>query len=276
MNVAMTRRLNNGVEMPALGLGAWQSRDGDEIADAVRWALEAGYRLVDTAAAYHNEAGVGRGVRESGVPRSEVFVTTKVWNDDMRAHAQRRAFENSLSLLGLDYVDLYLVHWPVPGVFKETWKVLETLYEEKLVRAIGVCNFQPRHLEDLLADARVVPAVNQIEINPWLTQKPLIDFCAGLGIAVEGWRPLGGAGSELLREPVLAELARRHGKSPAQVVIRWNLQCGVIVIPKSVNRERIAQNRDVFDFSLTPDEVAAVDALNRDRRSGPDPDNFSF
>lgn len=276
MNFKMLKKLNNGVEIPMLGLGVWQSRDGEETANAVKWAIEAGYRHIDTAAIYGNEPSVAKGLKESGIARKDVFITTKVWNDDQRRHTQREAFEKSLSLLKTDYMDLYLIHWPVEGVYKETWKVMEKLYEEKLVRAIGVSNFQPRHLQDLVAGAAIAPAINQVEINPRLTQKPLIQTCEKLGIAVESWSPLGGTGGNLLKEPALAEIGKRYGKSPAQVIIRWNLQQGIVVIPKSVHKERIAANIDVFDFTLPSEDMAAIDGLNRDQRSGPDPDNFSF
>lgn len=272
----MMKRLNNGIDMPIIGLGVWQTQDGEEAVNAVRWALETGYRLIDTASAYRNEESVGKGIKTSGVAREDIFVTTKVWNDEQRQHEQRQAFEKSLRLLDLEYVDLYLVHWPVKDIYKETWKILEQLYAEKLVRAIGVSNFQPHHLKDLLADAAIPPAVNQVEINPWMNQEPLVAFCDELGIAVEGWRPLGGANGKLLEEPALTAIASRLAKTPAQVVIRWNIQRGVIVIPKSSKKERIAANFKVFDFTLPADDMAVINGLNRNRRSGPDPDNFSF
>ncbi|MDR2392380.1 MAG: aldo/keto reductase, partial [Planctomycetota bacterium] len=246
-----------------------------ETENAVRWAIEAGYVHIDTAKIYGNEKGVGNGIRASGANRKDLFVTTKLWNDDMRANRQIEAFEESLKLLGFDYVDLYLIHWPVEN-FVASWKTMETIYASGRARAIGVSNFQTRHLDAVLASAKVVPAVNQVELHPYLTQEPLRKYCAGKGIAVQAWSPIGGQGNDLLNNALLKEIGDRYGKTPAQVVIRWHLQLGVIVIPKSVRRERIRENCAVFDFELSPGEIAAIGGLNINRRNGSDPDNFSF
>ncbi len=276
MNLQTTRKLNNGVEIPMLGLGVFQSPVGSETQNAVKWALEAGYRHIDTAAAYNNEADVGVGVRESGVPREEIFITTKLWNGNMREGNQLEAFNNSLDLLGMDYVDLYLIHWPVPGKFIESWKVLEEIYASGKAKAIGVSNFNAHHIDELMQTAKVTPAVNQIEYHPLLTQVGLIDYCEKAGIAPEAWSPLGGTGGNLLQNTTIGDIAKKYSKSPAQVIIRWDLQNGVITIPKSVHQNRIAQNTEVFDFALTDEDMAAINALNKDQRVGPDPDNFNF
>lgn len=276
MNLASTIRLNNGVEIPQLGLGVFQVPDGDSTANSVRWALECGYRHIDTAAVYGNEAGVGRGIRESGIDRSEIFLTTKVWNDDMRANNVRGAFEKSLSLLKTDYVDLYLIHWPVAGKFIHSYKVLEELYAEGRVKAIGVSNFQKHHLDDLLSATKIIPAVNQIERHPWLTQEPLISYCRNLGIEIEAWSPLGGTGGTLLLEETLKEIATKYGKTPAQIIIRWDLQEKVIVMPKSTHKDRIRQNSEVYDFELSAEDISRLDNMNINKRTGSDPDTFNF
>lgn len=276
MNLASTIRLNNGVEIPQLGLGVFQVPDGDSTANSVRWALECGYRHIDTAAVYGNEAGVGRGIRESGIDRSEIFLTTKVWNDDMRANNVRGAFEKSLSLLKTDYVDLYLIHWPVAGKFIHSYKVLEELYAEGRVKAIGVSNFQKHHLDDLLSATKIIPAVNQIERHPWLTQEPLISYCRNLGIEIEAWSPLGGTGGTLLQEETLKEIAAKYGKTPAQIIIHWDLQEKVIVMPKSTHKDRIRQNSDVYDFELSAEDISRLDNMNINKRTGSNPDTFTF
>lgn len=267
--------LNNGVRMPWLGLGVFQMESDRETVSAVRTALQAGYRSIDTAALYRNEAGVGRAVRESGVPREEVFVTTKVWNDDMRRDRVEAAFGESMERLGLDYVDLYLLHWPIKEKIVASWKVLEGLYRGGRVRAIGVSNFMIPHLEELLAAAEVVPAVNQIEFHPYLQSRRLHEFCRKKGIRLEAWSPLMQAGP-LLKNPTLAEIAKHHGKTAAQVILRWDLQSGVVTIPKSARPARIAENANVFDFRLSAEEMEAIGALERNQRHGADPFNFSF
>ncbi len=274
LSVADTTLLNNGVAMPWLGIGTWQSAAGRETERSVAWALELGYRHVDTAALYGNEADVGRALRASGIPRDQVFVTTKVWNDDLRRRRVREAFDLSLKKLGLDRVDLYLVHWPVPGAYLEAWKVLEDLLAEGRTRAIGVSNFLVPQLETLLAKARVVPAVNQVEWHPWLQQPALVEFCRKHAIAFQAWSPL--MQGRVGEEPELVRLGQRHGKSPAQVAIRWGLQRQVVTIPKSVRRERIAENAAVFDFELSADEVSAIDRCDRNLRLGADPNDFHF
>ena len=265
--------LHNGVRMPWLGLGVYKAQEGEEVVRAVRTALEAGYRSIDTAKLYENEEGVGRAVRESGIPREELFITTKVWNSDQGYEQTLAAFDTSMRKLGLEVLDLYLIHWPVKGKYKETWRALEKLYKEGRVRAIGVSNFQPHHLDDLMADAEIKPMVNQVELHPLLTQKPLLAYCKEHGIQVEAWRPIM---QGKLNVPVLLDLAAKYGKTPAQIVLRWDLQNGVVVIPKSVTPERIRENADVFDFELTAEDMLAIDSLNENRRMGPDPDNFNF
>ncbi|RBP98218.1 aldo/keto reductase [Bifidobacterium aemilianum] len=268
-------KLNNGVDIPQLGLGVFQTPVGQTTVDAVRAALQAGYRHIDTARIYQNEESVGQGIRESGVKRRDIFLTTKLWNDDIRAGRTREAFNESLDRLGLDYVDLYLIHWPAQG-WEKAWEQMVELYRERRVRAIGVCNFEQHHLEDLMAISDVRPAVNQIESSPQFTNQELIDFSNGKRIDVEAWSPLGGTGGSLLGNPALKRIGDRHGKSPAQVVIRWHLQRGVIVIPKSIHEERIRQNLDVFDFELSDAEIDEISALNTGKRNGADPDNFDF
>ncbi|MEW5321369.1 aldo/keto reductase [Geobacillus thermoleovorans] len=266
--------LHNGVKMPWVGLGVYKVKEGEEVRSAVRTALEIGYRHVDTAAFYENEEGVGQAIRESGIPREQVFVTTKVWNTDQGYEATLKAFDRSLKKLGFDYVDLYLVHWPVKGKYKETYRALEKLYKDGYVRAIGVSNFHIHHLQDVLADCEIKPMVNQVEYHPRLTQKELHAFCRENGIQLEAWSPL--MRGEILSEPTIVDIGRNYGKTPAQVVLRWDLQHGVVTIPKSVTPARIKENADIFDFSLTDEEMKQIDALNLNKRVGPDPDNFNF
>lgn len=265
--------LHNGVAMPRLGLGVYLAEDGKEVENAVAAALQAGYRSVDTAAVYGNETGVGNALHKSGVPRQELFITTKVWNSDQGYESTLRAFEESRRRLRLENIDLYLIHWPVEGKYLETWRALEKLYREGDVRAIGVSNFQQHHLETLLASCAVSPLVNQIELHPLLTQEPLRLFCGAQNIRIESWRPLL---KGRLDYPLLQELARKHQKTAAQIVIRWHLQHDFIVIPKSVHAERIRENGAVFDFTLSDEEMAAIDGMNANRRFGADPDSFDF
>lgn len=266
--------LNNGVRMPQLGFGVWQVPD-DEATAAVTTALDAGYRSIDTAALYANEEGTGKALAASGLPREELFITTKLWNTDQGHDKALRAFDRSLGKLGLDYVDLYLIHWPQPrrDAYTETWRALEQIAADGRARAIGVSNFQPAHLRRLTAGSDVVPAVNQIELHPRLAQSELRAVHAELGIATEAWSPLG-QGKGLLDEPVLAKIAARHGRTPAQVVLRWHLQLGNVVIPKSVTPSRIRENIDVFGFELPPADLAELAALDDGTRLGPDPDAF--
>ncbi|WEK53997.1 MAG: aldo/keto reductase [Candidatus Cohnella colombiensis] len=265
--------LLNGVQMPRLGLGVWRTQEGEETVNAVRAALEAGYRSIDTASLYANEHGVGQAIRESSVPREEVFVTTKVWNTDQGYESTLAAFEKSQELLQLEYVDLYLVHWPVADKFKETYRAMEKLYEQGKVRAIGVSNFQIHHLETLMESCRIKPMVNQVELHPLLTQKKLLAFCRKEGIQIESWRPLMGGRIDI---PLLTELATKYGKTAAQIVLRWHLQLGIVTIPKSIRAERINENADLFDFELEPEDMNRIDALNENQRFGADPDNFDF
>ncbi|MHB9857937.1 aldo/keto reductase [Streptomyces sp. YIM S03343] len=267
--------LNNGVEMPQLGFGVWQVPD-DEAERAVATALESGYRSVDTAAIYGNEEGTGRAIAASGIERADLFVTTKLWNGDHGYDAALRAFDTSLAKLGLDYVDLYLIHWPTPArdTFVDTYKALEKLYSDGRVRAIGVSNFETQHLEQLIAETSVVPAVDQIELHPHLQQHGAREYHAEQGIATEAWSPLG-SGKGLLEVPAIVAIAQKHGRTPAQVVLRWHLQLGTIVIPKSVTPSRIKENIDVFDFTLDIEDLAAISALNENRRLGPDPTTFN-
>ncbi|SEC24739.1 aldo/keto reductase [Paenibacillus sp. GP183] len=266
--------LNNGVKMPWFGLGVWRVEEGIEVITSVKSAIAAGYRSIDTAAAYRNEEGVGQAIRESGVPREELFITTKLWNKDQGYESTLKAFDDSMEKLGLDYLDLYLIHWPVKGKYRETWRAFNKLYEGGKIKAIGVSNFQIHHLNDILADSDVVPAVNQVEYHPRLTQKPLLDFCKKKGIQLEAWSPL--MQGMLLDQPELMKIAEKHHKSVAQIILRWDLQNGVVTIPKSVKEHRIIENADVFDFELTAEDMASIDQLNQDQRVGPDPDNFNF
>lgn len=274
VDLESTVALNNGVPIPWLGLGVFKSPPGKETEQAVRWALEIGYRHVDTAAFYENEADVGRALRESGVPRDRVFITTKVWNTDQGYDRTLQAFDRSRKNLGVDIVDLYLVHWPVKGKYKETWRALETLLARGKIRAIGVSNFLVHHLEDLLKTAAVRPAVNQVEFHPFLVQKELLDFNARTGIRHEAWSPL--TRGRNLEHPVIAGIAQKHGKTNAQVVLRWDLQLGVVTIPKSVHRERILENSRVFDFELDEQDMGRISGLDTGTRIGPNPDTITF
>lgn len=267
-----TITLNNGVKMPQLGFGVFKVPEGEEAYNAVKWALEAGYRGIDTAAVYKNEVSVGKAIKDSGIPREELFITTKVWNDDQGYEETLEAFEKSLERLKLDYVDLYLIHWPVKGKYKETWKALEKIYADKKSRAIGVSNFHIHHLEDLLETAKIVPAVDQIELHPTLSQEKLSTWLKAHDIAVESWGPLG-QGSDL-KNPVIVEIGEKYNKSSAQVILKWHLQHGFIVIPKSSHKERIAENLNVFDFSLSDEDMEALDKLNTNDRQGTNPDTY--
>ncbi len=267
-------KLNNGVEMPWFGLGVWQVEDGDEAKNSVKAAIKAGYVGIDTAAAYKNEKSVGEAIRESGANRDDLFITSKVWNGDQGYDETLAAFDATMEKLGLDVLDLYLIHWPVKGKYKDTWRAMEKLYKDGRIRSIGVSNFQPHHLDDLLADAEVVPAVNQVEFHPLLTQNELLNYCAQKGIQVEAWSPL--ARGLLFDNEVVKGLGDKYGKSPAQILLRWVLDKGVVVLTRSVKESRIVENADLFDFTLTPEDVTALEALNKNERTGPDPDNFNF
>ncbi len=274
MNINSKITLNNGVKMPLLGLGTFRSADGDEAYNAVTYALKAGYRHIDTAAVYGNEQSVGDAIKDFGIPRDEIFITTKLWNDDMRSGTQRKAIESSLAKLGVDYVDLYLVHWPVRGKYVESWLALEKFYEEGLARAIGVSNFHIHHLEDVFEAGSVIPAVNQVECHPYLTQEPLAAYCASKNILFEPWSPL--AAGKALGDPLLMEIGKKHKKTTAQVILRWGLQLGYANIPKSINEDRIISNMDLFDFSLDEDDMKKISSLNKDQRVGANPETFTF
>lgn len=263
--------LANQVQMPWLGLGVYKAQEGEEVKQAVLAAIRNGYRSIDTAALYRNEEGVGAAIRQSGLAREELFITTKVWNEDQGYESTLAAFEVSRQKLQLDYIDLYLIHWPLPkkNKYTETWRALEKLYRDGKVRAIGVSNFQVPHLEDLLRDCEVAPMVNQVEFHPLLTQKKLLAFCKARGIQLEAWSPLMRGNLEL---PLLLQLAAQYGKTPAQIVLRWDLQHGVVTIPKSVREERIKLNADIFNFALSQADMDAIDGLNQNKRFGPDPD----
>lgn len=266
--------LYNGVQMPYLGLGTYQSDNEQEVVDAVKAALQIGYRHIDTASAYKNEEGVGQGIKESGINRKEIFIVTKVWNSDQGYESTLKAFDESLNRLGLEYLDLYLIHWPVEGKYKETWKALEYLYEQKKIRAIGVSNFLKHHLEDLMDDCKIVPMVNQMEFHPLLVQQSLIDFCTKNSIQYESWSPF--MQGKIFELDICNEMAKKYVKSVAQIILRWNLQKGVVAIPKSVHINRITSNADIFDFELSEEDINFLDSLENGQRSGPDPDNFNF
>lgn len=261
--------LNNGVKMPALGLGVYQSEPGDETQNAILWALEAGYRHIDTAKRYDNEIDVGQALKRSGLPRGDVFVTTKLWNDDQGYDRTLSAFDASLERLGLDFVDLYLVHWPLPGKRLDTWKAMTRILREGRARAIGVSNYLERHLTELFEHSDVVPTVNQIEFSPFLYQKDLLDFCRRHGVQLEAYGPL--TQGKRLDHPVVSAIAARRGRTSAQVLIRWALQHGLVVIPKSVRRMRIEENAGVFDFTLSTQDMAELDNLNENFHTEWDP-----
>ncbi|MEK3740773.1 MULTISPECIES: aldo/keto reductase [Paenibacillus] len=273
-----TTTLHNGVNMPWLGLGVFKVEEGAELIQAIKSAIKHGYRSIDTAAIYENETGVGQAIQEAlqenNLSREELFVTSKVWTADMGYEETIAAYETSLAKLGLEYLDLYLIHWPVKGKYKESWRALETLYKEGRVKAIGVSNFQIHHLEDVLKDAEIKPMVNQVELHPYLNQQELLDFCKEQGIQLEAWSPL--MQGQLFDQPVLKKIAAKHGKSVAQVIVRWDLQRGIITIPKSTKEHRIIENVDVFDFNLSDEDMTLINSLNQDQRVGPDPDHFDF
>jgi methylglyoxal/glyoxal reductase len=273
-----TTTLHNGVKMPWFGLGVFKVEEGSEVVSSVKAAIKNGYRSIDTAAIYANETGVGQAIaealQETGLTREDLFVTSKVWNADLGYESTIAAYEASLDKLGLEYLDLYLIHWPVKGKYKDAWRALETLYKEGRVKAIGVSNFQIHHLEDVMKDAEIKPMVNQVELHPLLSQQDLLSFCQSHSIQLEAWSPL--MQGQLLDHPVLSDIASQHGKSIAQVILRWDLQRGIVTIPKSIKEHRIIENANVFDFSLSEEDMSRIDALNENRRVGPDPDNFNF
>lgn len=269
-----TVKLANGIDMPVLGLGVFKVEEGAELISAVKEAIRLGYRSIDTAAIYGNEASTGQGIRESGIPREELFITSKVWNADLGYEETLAAFDETMRKMELDYLDLYLIHWPADSRYINAWRALETLYNAGRIRAIGVSNFQIHHLETLKKHATIMPTINQVELHPRLTQKELIAYCKENNIRVEAWSPLMQGG--LFDNQTLQAIATHHNKTIAQIILRWDLQNGIIAIPKSTKPHRIAENMDIFDFELTLDEMTKIDALNQNLRVGPDPDNIDF
>lgn len=269
-----TIELHNGVKMPAFGLGVYKVEEGEQLEKTIHTALDLGYRLIDTASFYKNEEGVGQGIRNSGIPREELFITTKVWNSEQGYENTLKAFDDSMERLGLDYLDLYLVHWPVKGKYLDTWRALEELYRKGRVKAIGVSNFKIHHLKDLLSHAAEKPVINQVELHPLLSQVELRDFCQQNDIKVEAWSPL--SRGRFLDEPILGKIAAQHGKTPAQVILRWHLQNQIIPIPKSVTPTRLKENADIFDFQLSQKDMDEINELNKDQRFGADPDHIDF
>ncbi|WP_129692115.1 aldo/keto reductase [Gottfriedia acidiceleris] len=271
-------KLNNGLEMPVIGLGVFQVEDGQVVIDSVKAAIRNGYRSIDTAAIYQNEEGVGQGIREAlaenGLKREDLFITSKVWNADLGYQSTIDAFELSLKKLGLDYLDLYLIHWPVEGKYVESWKALETLYKNGKVKAIGMSNFQIHHLKEVMANAEIMPMINQVELHPMLSQVELREFLKENSIQVEAWAPL--MQGQLFENETLLQIANKHNKSIAQVVLRWHVQNGVVIIPKSIKEHRIQENANIFDFELTEEDMNQINSLNQNHRVGPDPDNFDF
>jgi diketogulonate reductase-like aldo/keto reductase len=273
-NIYSTTTLANGVKMPWFGLGVYKIEEGDKMITLLHHAMELGYRSFDTASLYQNEAGLGKAIQTASIPREELFITSKVWNTDQGYNATLAAFEASMERLGLDYLDLYLIHWPVTNQYKDTWRALEKLYKEQRVRAIGVSNFQIHHLQDVMRDSSVKPMVNQVEYHPKLTQLELRSFCKQENIQLEAWSPL--MRGRLQDNPTLKQIAQNHNKTIAQVILRWDLQNEVVTIPKTTHPSRLLENADIFDFVLTDKEMETIHTLNKNQRTGKDPDNFHF
>ena len=274
MDISSSVKLNNGVEMPWLGLGVFRSEDGPEVENAVKTALEHGYRSIDTASMYHNEKGVGNAIRESSVSREEIFLTTKVWNSEQGYNSTMAAFETSLEKLQTSYLDLFLIHWPKGKKSIETWKAMEELNKKGKIRAIGISNFLVHHIEDFLQECEIPPAVNQVEFHPELVQQDLLDYCHAKGIQPEAWSPImKGRVNDI---PEINEIAAKYSKTPVQVVLRWDIQKGVVTIPKSVHPGRIVSNADIFDFELSPEDMEKINQLDKNKRIGFHPDSIPF
>lgn len=267
----MFTKLNNGYGLPTIGYGVYSVGTAE-----VEKAIEVGYRRIDTAFGYFNEKEVGQGIKNSGIARGDIFITTKVTTGALREHKIAEEFEESLKNLQTDYVDLYLIHWPVKEEYVAAWLEMEKIYKSGRARAIGFSNFQTYHLDEIEKVWSVVPHVNQVELHPYMTQKSLIEHCKKLNINMEAWSPLGAGKSTLFEEKVLIDIGAKYGKTPAQVILRWDIEQGIMTIPKTVNADRMKANLDILDFALTTDEMKAIDGLNKDLRTGPDPDNFSF
>ena len=268
--------LNNGVKIPVIGLGVFRMDDEKEAYNSVRKAIDLGYRHIDTAMIYENEEPVGKAIRESGVNREDIFVTTKLWNEDIANGKEQKALETSLKKLGLDYIDLYLIHWPIKDKYISVWNEMEKLAATDKVRAVGVSNYLEKHLKGILDLKSLVPAVNQVELHPYLSQKGIVEYCAQHNIKIESWSPLCAKKNNLLDELILKDLGDKYGKSPAQIILRWNVERGLIVIPKSSNPGRQAENLDVFDFKLSPEDMMLINSLNKDERVGPHPNEVGF
>lgn len=273
-SLTSTVTLANGVKMPKIGLGVFKVENEEELLTAVNAAIENGYRSIDTASIYGNEEWVGKAIRQSGLNREKLFITSKVWNADQGYEKTLQAFNTSLEKMGMEYLDLYLIHWPVEGKYADTWRALEELYKEGRIKAIGVSNFQVHHLDKLLKTAEIKPMINQIELHPKLSQKELRCYAGQHDIKIEAWAPLMQGG--LFENEILNGLAKKHGKSVAQIVLRWHLQNEIIIIPKSTKAYRIKENADLFGFELSDEDMNLIDSLNEDLRVGPDPDHFDF
>lgn len=271
MTIDSAIKLNNNIEIPRLGLGVYLSKPGKKTFDAVTWAIKAGYRHIDTAKAYKNEGDVGKAIKESGINREEIFVTTKLWNENQGYDSALKAFDMSLGDLGFDYVDLYLIHWPVENKRKDSWRALEKIYHDGRAKSIGVSNYTIRHLKEMESYSEVKPVINQVEFHPFLYQKDLLDYCRMKDIQVEAYSPL--AKAERMDDPELNDIAGKYSKSPAQIMIKWSLQHDLVVIPKSVHKDRIIENSQVYDFEISEPDMEKIDVLNEDLRYAWDPSN---
>ncbi len=275
MDINTRIELNNGTSIPQFGFGVWQAEDGMEAKQAMLWAFEAGYRHIDTAAAYYNERSVGEAVKESGIPREQLYITTKLWNQDVRDGVALQAFDDSMDKLDMEYVDLYLIHWPVDG-FEKAWKDMEQIYKSGRAKAIGLSNFKVHHLERILEIGEVIPAVNQMEFNPQMQDNDILNLCREKNIAFEAWSPLGSGQMPKEKMDAAAKIGAKYGKTGQQAILRWILQKGIIVFPKSVHKDRIYENANIFDFALSPEDMQAFDNMNESKRTGPDPDHVDF